>query len=152
MQCGAILAGKADRDVEKIKRYGEPAGLAFQIKDDILDCIATEAELGKSIGNDVREGTKTIILWHAVHNSDSATMNRLKEIYMLPRKLKTDADVAFVLNKFNELGSVAFAEKEAQTFSEKAAKEFDKITVKLPDGPAKQIARSGIVHTVQRKK
>ena len=152
MQCGAIIAGKADREVAKIKNYGEPAGLAFQIKDDILDCIATEAELGKSIGNDVREGTKTIILWHAIHNSDSSTMNRIREIYMLPRKSKSDSDVAFVLGKFTELGSIAFAEKEAESFSEKAAREFDRAAAKMPDGPAKEIARSGIVHTTHRKK
>ena len=59
MQAGAIVAEAEGDKIEKIVEYGTPAGLAFQITDDILDCTSTTEVLGKTIGNDVREGTNT---------------------------------------------------------------------------------------------
>ncbi|WP_448562910.1 geranylgeranyl diphosphate synthase CrtE [Trichothermofontia sp.] len=51
---GAILAG-ADRDtVQRLSRYAQNIGLAFQIIDDILDITSTQEELGKSIGKDIQ--------------------------------------------------------------------------------------------------
>ncbi|ACK69069.1 Polyprenyl synthetase [Gloeothece citriformis PCC 7424] len=51
---GAILAGATREEVEKLSRYAQNIGLAFQIVDDILDITATQEELGKSIGKDVQ--------------------------------------------------------------------------------------------------
>jgi geranylgeranyl diphosphate synthase type II len=51
---GAILAGAADEDVERLSRYAQNIGLAFQIIDDILDITATQEELGKTAGKDLR--------------------------------------------------------------------------------------------------
>jgi geranylgeranyl pyrophosphate synthase len=152
MQCGAIIAGASQKQVEGIKKYGTLAGNAFQIKDDILDCISTEAELGKSIGNDVREGVKTVILWHAIQNADSATLNRLKEIYRKPRESKSDADVKFVLDKFNDLGSIAFAEEEAERMSVEAISLFETESKDIKESGIKQIARDAIAHTARRQK
>lgn len=51
---GAILGG-ADRDtVQRLSRYAQNIGLAFQIIDDILDITSTQEELGKSIGKDIQ--------------------------------------------------------------------------------------------------
>jgi geranylgeranyl diphosphate synthase type II len=51
---GAILAQAAEDDLERLRCYAQNIGLAFQIVDDILDITATQEELGKSIGKDVR--------------------------------------------------------------------------------------------------
>jgi geranylgeranyl diphosphate synthase, type II len=51
---GAILAGASDLDVQRLSRYAQAIGLAFQIVDDILDLTSTQEELGKSIGKDER--------------------------------------------------------------------------------------------------
>jgi geranylgeranyl diphosphate synthase, type II len=51
---GAILAGAAEPDLERLSEYAQDIGLAFQIVDDILDITATQEELGKSIGKDVQ--------------------------------------------------------------------------------------------------
>jgi geranylgeranyl diphosphate synthase type II len=51
---GAILAGASDADVQRLSRYAQAIGLAFQIVDDILDLTSTQEELGKSIGKDER--------------------------------------------------------------------------------------------------
>jgi heptaprenyl diphosphate synthase len=57
---GALTAG-ADRDaVEALTTFGEAFGMAFQIWDDILDLISTDAVLGKPAGHDLVEGTYTL--------------------------------------------------------------------------------------------
>jgi geranylgeranyl pyrophosphate synthase len=152
MQVGAIIAGASDETVKGIKSYGTLAGLAFQIKDDILDCTSTERELGKSIGNDVKEGVKTMILWHAVHNADQATLKRLREIYSRPRGMKTRADITYVLKKFADLGSIEFAEKEAERLMDEAMVLFERETKTLKESRIKAIARASISHTAKRQK
>jgi len=56
---GAILAGAEETTVQRLLRYAQAIGLAFQITDDILDITASQAELGKSIGKDVRDQKAT---------------------------------------------------------------------------------------------
>ncbi|WP_310415867.1 geranylgeranyl diphosphate synthase CrtE [Chamaesiphon sp. OTE_8_metabat_110] len=51
--CGAILAGATTAEIEKLAKFAQNIGLAFQIIDDILDITATGAELGKTAGKDV---------------------------------------------------------------------------------------------------
>ena len=57
--CGAILAGAAPTDLQRLSRYAQNIGLAFQIVDDILDITATQEELGKTAGKDVQAGKVT---------------------------------------------------------------------------------------------
>ena len=52
--CGGILAGATDADIERLSRYAQNIGLAFQIIDDILDITATQEELGKTAGKDLQ--------------------------------------------------------------------------------------------------
>lgn len=51
---GAILAGASDEEVQRLSRYAQNIGLAFQIVDDILDITATQEELGKTAGKDLQ--------------------------------------------------------------------------------------------------
>jgi geranylgeranyl diphosphate synthase type II len=51
---GAILAGAAQPDLERLSHYAKNIGLAFQIIDDILDITATNQELGKTAGKDLQ--------------------------------------------------------------------------------------------------
>jgi len=51
---GGILAGVSDLDLQRLSRYAQNIGLAFQIVDDILDITATQEELGKTAGKDVQ--------------------------------------------------------------------------------------------------
>ncbi len=66
---GAIVAGASEDDVSRLTRFGEEAGLAFQIVDDILDVEGSDAVLGKSAGKDARSGKATYPL---VHGMDEA--------------------------------------------------------------------------------
>lgn len=56
---GALLAGADQEMVDRLTRYGRCFGLAFQIRDDLLDITATQAELGKTAGKDVRDRKAT---------------------------------------------------------------------------------------------
>lgn len=51
---GAILAGASDSTIERLTRYAQNIGLAFQIVDDVLDITATAEELGKTAGKDLQ--------------------------------------------------------------------------------------------------
>lgn len=152
MQCGAIIADTDQDTLEHIPEYGLPIGNAFQIKDDILDCTATEAQLGKTIGNDVREGTKTIILWHAVHNASADTLKTLRSIYFKSREEKKEHEIQFVLDTFNELGSIKYAEKEAAKLVKQASSKFDKFASEMPDSKIKRLARDSLGNVITRKK
>jgi geranylgeranyl pyrophosphate synthase len=55
-----LLAGLRGAEVAALQVYGEHLGLAFQVFDDILDFTATEQELGKPVGSDLRLGTITL--------------------------------------------------------------------------------------------
>ena len=56
---GALLGGADDKQLAAILRYGEAAGLAFQIADDILDIEGTTEEIGKDAGSDEARGKAT---------------------------------------------------------------------------------------------
>ncbi len=51
--CGGILAGASSTNVQRLSRYSQNIGLAFQIIDDILDITATQEQLGKTAGKDL---------------------------------------------------------------------------------------------------
>jgi octaprenyl-diphosphate synthase len=57
-----ILAGAPDEQVEAARTYGMNLGIAFQLVDDVLDYQGSAEEMGKPVGNDIREGTVTLPL------------------------------------------------------------------------------------------
>lgn len=58
---GAACAGADDKAIERAARYGADVGAAFQIRDDMLDVLSTDLELGKPTGSDIREGKTTFM-------------------------------------------------------------------------------------------
>jgi geranylgeranyl diphosphate synthase type II len=52
--CGAVLTESSDEEIQRLSRYAQYIGLAFQIVDDILDITSTQAELGKTAGKDLQ--------------------------------------------------------------------------------------------------
>lgn len=58
---GAAAAGAGEEKTELALRYGAALGAAFQIRDDMLDELSTEEELGKPIGSDAQEGKLTFM-------------------------------------------------------------------------------------------
>ncbi|MBX8631165.1 MAG: polyprenyl synthetase family protein [Thermoplasmata archaeon] len=67
-QLGAFHGGGNDEQIEALGSYGTYAGIAFQIVDDILDITSDSNTLGKSVGNDIREGNMTLPLILAMND------------------------------------------------------------------------------------
>ena len=60
-EMGAISAGATEQQIEAASRYAECIGIAFQIKDDILDVTSTDDELGKPVGSDSGNNKSTYV-------------------------------------------------------------------------------------------
>ena len=61
-ESGSILAGTEESMTMALRTYGEQLGMAFQIVDDVLDFVADEGVLGKSVGSDLQQGLVTLPL------------------------------------------------------------------------------------------
>jgi geranylgeranyl diphosphate synthase type II len=59
IEIGAIVGGADEEQRRALHRYGEAAGLAFQVADDILDIVADQSLLGKDVGSDQERGKAT---------------------------------------------------------------------------------------------
>lgn len=59
-ESGAVLSSAPEEAIQGLKEYGYNLGIAFQIVDDILDFVSTEAEMGKPVGSDLVQGTVTL--------------------------------------------------------------------------------------------
>lgn len=59
VQAGALLGGADDKALAALTRFGELAGLAFQVADDILDVVGEQAVIGKDVGSDQERGKAT---------------------------------------------------------------------------------------------
>jgi octaprenyl-diphosphate synthase len=78
-ECGAIMAHASPARRKALGDFGRDYGIAFQMKDDVLDMTADRERLGKPVGNDLREHKVTIPLILALRNGDSefrATVER----------------------------------------------------------------------------
>ncbi len=67
---GAIVADRSTDDELALETYGRNFGIAFQLVDDILDYSAEQAALGKSVGDDFREGKMTLPVVLAIERAD----------------------------------------------------------------------------------
>ena len=59
-ETGAVLSAASEGQVQALSSYGHNIGMAFQVVDDLLDVLGDEAELGKPVGNDLRQGVLTL--------------------------------------------------------------------------------------------
>ena len=84
VRIGAILAGAEDEDLNRLTKYAEKIGLAFQIKDDILSEIGDEKILGKPVGNDRKLGKVTFVTKYGLEKAkkwlDEVTKEAIEEI------------------------------------------------------------------------
>jgi geranylgeranyl diphosphate synthase type II len=76
--CGAILAGAESEDLQRLSRYAQNIGLAFQIVDDILDITATQEELGKTAGKDLQAQKATYPSLWGIEESASRAKQLVK--------------------------------------------------------------------------
>lgn len=65
---GAIIAGGTEEQIAAMRDYARSLGAGFQIHDDILALLGDEKTTGKPVGNDIRNGKRTLIVLHALQN------------------------------------------------------------------------------------
>ncbi|WP_150951492.1 polyprenyl synthetase family protein [Microbacterium testaceum] len=62
LQIGAALAGADDEQLDALGRFGHDVGMAFQLRDDVLGVFGDSATTGKPVGDDLREGKRTVLV------------------------------------------------------------------------------------------
>ncbi|CAL4859447.1 polyprenyl synthetase family protein [Microbacterium sp. MM2322] len=65
LQLGAVLAGADDEQYRVLADFGHPVGLAFQLRDDVLGVFGDSVVTGKPVGDDLREGKRTLLIAYA---------------------------------------------------------------------------------------
>jgi octaprenyl-diphosphate synthase len=67
-QLGALIAGAPEAEIEAAAEYGRSLGTAFQLIDDVLDYSGNATDIGKNVGDDLREGKPTLPLIYLMQN------------------------------------------------------------------------------------
>ncbi|EMR75404.1 geranylgeranyl pyrophosphate synthase [Thermoplasmatales archaeon SCGC AB-540-F20] len=143
---GAIIGGGNQNEINAFTEYGIHLGLSFQIWDDYLDLSSNEKTLGKDIGNDIRNGKKTLIAVYSMQNATGENRKLLDEVFGNRNAL--DDDIKRVFTLFREMGSVDYARNTALNYTKKA-KETLEI---LRDSEAKEILKGLADYSIQREK
>lgn len=124
---GALSVGACPEYVEAARNYACAVGMAFQIKDDILD-YAGDAQLGKPLGIDLLEKKITLPLLGAL--KDSREEDRMRKLVCT---LDTDSENREIVRKFvSERGGIAYASARLDEYIRKAEKALEV----LPDTEA----------------
>lgn len=92
MMVGAILGGAADEEVRAIEEAADKIGIAFQIRDDILDVTGTLEELGKPIGSDEDNGKITYVTFNGMKQSEEDVKRYTDEAIVLIENLRKESD------------------------------------------------------------
>ena len=92
LSLGAVLAEAENKQVKKIQDYGQPVGIAFQIRDDILGLYSDEKTLGKPIGSDIRENKNTLLIVKALEWANRKDLEFLKAHYGSPNLSQKDVE------------------------------------------------------------
>lgn len=83
MMIGAVLAGASREDVENCGRIAEKVGYAFQIRDDILDLLSCDEELGKPVHSDERNKKTTYVSLYGLERAEEAVRTLSEEAIAL---------------------------------------------------------------------
>tara|TARA_B100001250_G_scaffold411710_1_gene440990 strand:+ start:4949 stop:5935 length:987 start_codon:yes stop_codon:yes gene_type:complete len=121
---GGIVGGADRAVVDQLTEFGHAYGMAFQVVDDILDLIATDEELGKPSGNDLKEGVYTLPVIRMIASGDP-----IAELLgqQLDEEVRDQARAAVI-----EGPEIATSIATAQMYVDKALSAL----VALPDTPA----------------
>lgn len=114
LKLGALAAGCAPD--EKLELAGLDLGVAFQIRDDVLNLDGDFASYGKEIAGDLFEGKRTLMLLHMLERLKPDEKSEVVQILEKPRLQKTTAEVERILVLMRSHGSIDFAQSVASDF------------------------------------
>ncbi|MBC8079785.1 MAG: polyprenyl synthetase family protein [Gorillibacterium sp.] len=121
-QLGAIAAGAPLEISRRLYSYGYNVGMAFQIRDDLLDLCGTEEQIGKPPGSDIRQGNLTLPVLLALREQKLA-VPLLEEIERI-RQADGQTDVARFLQMVRECSGLHKAEEIASRYIAKAIEDL----------------------------
>lgn len=145
-EVGALVAGSPDSTAETMGRLAESIGVAFQIQDDILDIVAEDREkFGKSFGNDITEGKRTLMVVHTLHTANKKDAERLLAILaMHTRDQKLLEEAISIIKKY---GAVDYAKECAKTIVKESWTAAEKI---LKESKAKEQLKAFAYYLIER--
>lgn len=126
---GAASAGASPEQIEQMRLFGEKAGIAFQMKDDLLDY--GDEDIGKPTGIDLKEKKLTLPIIYTLNNADKATRNRI--INIIKNEHHKKAKVAEVVNYVNNHNGIAYTRDKMLAIKQEALD----ILAQMPDSPVK---------------
>jgi len=116
-ESGAILSSAEDNNRRKFRTYGENFGIAFQIRDDLLDLVGEKEKTGKEPGNDLKEGKITLPLIYALK---STTSRKRKEVVRILDDGFDQNGFTKVLRFIKEQKGMEYAHSKAEEYGDKA--------------------------------
>lgn len=140
---GAWSTSQDEAITEKMSRFGEKAGIAFQIKDDLFD-YGTE-DIGKPTGNDLKEKKLTLPLIYTLNKINAA--ERRKIIYIVKNQNRNPEKINYVLNKVVESGGITYASGKMTGYRDEALK----ILFEFPKSDARDGLEDLVRYTTDRK-
>lgn len=113
---GAASAGATKEEVEQMRLFGEYIGIAFQMKDDLLDY--GDDDIGKPTGIDLKEKKLTLPIIYTINNADKSTRNYIINSI---KNYNTDKKrIAEVIKYVNEHNGINYTRKVMISYKEKA--------------------------------
>jgi len=143
--CGAKSVSEDSETIQMMKDFGENIGIAFQIRDDLLDYEGTGLT-GKAAGNDIKERKITLPLIHALEQSSYLKKRHILGI--VKNRKKTKAEINEVISYVSENGGMEYAELKMNQYRDKALAILDS----YPDSEVKQSLKEFVLYTTSRKK
>ena len=136
LRLGALAAGCVPDP--RLSEAGMDLGIAFQIRDDVLNLTGDFATYGKEIAGDLLEGKRTLMLVHLLERTDAPTRARVMATLERARADKTQAEIDFILEQMRLCGSIS----HAQTLAEVHAKRgLETLEAALEDLPGRDAVR-----------
>jgi octaprenyl-diphosphate synthase len=120
--CGARSVSENPETINLMKELGENIGIAFQIRDDILD-YQSNGLTGKIAGNDIKEKKITLPLIYALENAGKAERKHI--LSLINNRKKTKADINEVIRFVTDNGGLEYSEKKMNLYRDKAVSILD---------------------------
>ena len=130
LKIGALLGGASSEDAERLYDFGMNLGVAFQLKDDLLDVYGDAVIFGKNIGGDILCNKKTYMLIKAFEHADKNQLIRLNA-WVDAVSFNPEEKIAAVTELYNQIGIKELCEKKMEKYCERAMESL--MAVKVAD-------------------
>jgi octaprenyl-diphosphate synthase len=111
---GAIVGNASPEKQAALFRFGQHIGIAFQVVDDTLDYAANGDRLGKSLGQDLRQGKATLPLLHLLQHCADRDRQMIKD--RMETRTLTESDLLRIISLMQQYGSISYAMERARGF------------------------------------